>query len=91
MIRVEVARTKNGEGGNRLQHPTIRGGKFYSERNDRQDSNQRFTACKTAPFRNIASSVAGNADTLKLCQVPLYYRTNTDYIRYDDTGLTSYK
>lgn len=27
------------------------------EGNDRLDSNQHFTACKTAPFRNIASSV----------------------------------
>ena len=27
------------------------------ERNDRLDSNQHFTACKTAPFRNIASSL----------------------------------
>lgn len=56
-IRKE-ARRKREKGWGELK-PVWVGGKGWrnQERNDRLDSNQHFTACKTAPFRNIASSL----------------------------------
>lgn len=52
------AATEVGCNGLERERGVPPGGTGEREGNDRLDSNQHFTACKTAPFRNIASSVA---------------------------------